>query len=182
MNRTTFSLPALAAALCTLGAAFATTSALADAPAPAAKPAKARAWVQAPRKHNGPSVRLSYSVPAQLAVSQAASVRLMFEGVAQDDTRVSIKSPDGSVSVTQADGSATTDVALPRGHTTLIDLRVTPSIEGLHYIDVFTSQGAFSGVQSVPLKVGSGKLQFKPNGTVQTTPSGERVISLPAKN
>ena len=36
-------------------------------------------------------------------------------------------------------------------------------------------------VVQIPVKVGAGAARLEKQGTVETTPSGERVISLPAK-
>lgn len=144
------------------------------------KAAKQGGWTVAPAKPQGSGIVLRYDVPARLSVGQAAPVRLRFSRVSADDARVELKVPDG-VSVTLADGSAATSVALPRDRETTLELRVTPKNDGVHYLDVFTTQNGRSSAQSVALRVGSAAAAMKRNGAAQTTPSGERVISLPAQ-
>jgi len=85
------------------------------------------------------------------------------------------------VTITLADGSAATSVALPRDRETTLELRVTPQADGVHYLDVFTTQNGRSSAQSVALKVGNAVAAMKRNGAAQTTPSGEKIISLPAQ-
>jgi hypothetical protein len=137
-------------------------------------------WSIAPDKPNGSGVQLRYDVPARLSVGQTATVRLRFDRVSADGARVELKAPD-SVTITLADGSDAASVALPRERETTIDLRVTPQADGMHYLDVFTTQGGRSSAQSVALKVGSASAAMKRNGQAQTTPSGEKIISLPAQ-
>ena len=137
-------------------------------------------WTAAPAgKANGSGVRLSYLVPANLQPGQIARVELRFSGVAVDDARVNWRAPAGSTVTSQQVGAATS-MTLPVGEVTTITLDITPAADGMAYLDVFTAQGGRASAQSVPLKVGSGKVAMKREGTVQTAPSGERVISLPS--
>jgi hypothetical protein len=70
---------------------------------------------------------------------------------------------------------------LQRGESRTLNIDVPPQADGVHYLDVVTTQAGRTSVQSVPLKVGSGRAALKPEGRPQTTPSGEKIISLPAQ-
>lgn len=172
----------LATLLATVGATLILSSAaLADGDASHRhKAAKQGAWTLAPAKPQGSGIVLRHDVPTRLSVGQTATVRLRFDRVSADGARVELKAPDG-VTITLADGSAATSVALPRDRATTLELRVTPQADGVHYLDVFTSQNGRSSAQSVALKVGTAAAAMKRNGVAQTTPAGEKVISLPAQ-
>jgi len=163
-----------------LAAVGLSTVAIADGNPPHHKAVKQDAWATAPSKPSGSGVRLRYEVPARLNVGQTATVRLRFDRVAAEGARVELKAPPG-VTMTLVDGGDASGVALPRGRDTTLELRVTPQTDGVHYIDVITTQDGRGGAQSVALKVGTGAPQLKQHGAAQTTPSGEKVISLPAQ-
>lgn len=135
------------------------------------------AWVQLPSKPNGSGVVLAHRGPNQpLDVGQPSLVELRFEG--SPGARLVLKAPTG-VTVRLADGSALPDeMEVPAAGLTL---RVQPLTQGLHYLVVVTTRGARQSVHAVPLKVGSAAPQLKRDGQVTTTPSGEAVISLPAR-
>ncbi len=130
-------------------------------------------------KHNGSGIRLEYSVPTTFSPGRTGTVQLRFSGVTADDARVEWRAPAGG-SVSSAALGAATSLALPRGEVTTVLLDVTPAADGMAYLDVFTSQGGRTSAQSVPLKVGSGAVSLKRDGTMQTMPLGEKVISLPS--
>ena len=166
----------LSAGICMASQAQATTE-----NATAAHHAKAKsktAWVHVSGKHNGSGVGLAYSVPS-MQPGRTSSVQLQFTGVQSDDARVEWRAPEGA-SVTSAVAGSSTSMALPRGQVTTLTLDVTPAADGMAYLDVFTTQNGRGSAQSVPLKVGSGKVFLKREGTLQTMPSGEAVISLPS--
>ncbi len=168
------------------GATVVTLSAHADG-TPAAKaaagraaPAKPSAWIDpGPIKPNGSGVRLRYTVASGLHPGQTAIVQLEFSGVRSDGARAEWRAPVGTaVSSTQLGN--VTSIALPRGQATVVSLQVTPSADGMAYLDVFTTQGGRGTAQSVPLAVGSGKVLLQQEGVTKVTPTGEKVISLPS--
>ena len=73
-----------------------------------------------------------------------------------------------------------TSIQLVPGQPNVVSLDVVAAADGMVYLDVVTSQGGRGTVQSVPLKVGSGKPLLKREGTLERTPSGEKIISLPS--
>lgn len=132
------------------------------------------------QKANGSGVKLSATTPKSIAIGQATLVTLSFEAPSSDGAVAKVRVPAG-VSVTRADGSALGDIALTRGQATKVDLLVNAQNDGMQFLDVTTTQAGRSSIQSVPLKVGTGALVMKSNGNVITTPTGERIVSMPAK-
>ena len=169
----------LAAAGCTALIACAQAGGSGDAAPAAAKEGAAGSWTQAAAKPNGSGVRLAYNV-APMQPGRVGSVQLRLSGVTADDARVEWRAPAGGV-VTSAAVGAATSMSLPRGQVTTQLLDVTAAADGMAYLDVFTTQGGRTTAQSVPLKVGSGAIVLKREGTAQTMPSGEKVISLPSQ-
>lgn len=138
-------------------------------------------WVAAANaKANGSGIALRYRVPANLQPGQPADIELEFSGVTAADAAAQWRAPAGSA-MTAAQGSTATSTTLPPGQTTTVRLTITPSADGMAYVDVFTSQNGRTSAQSVPLKVGTGQVVLKREGSAMTTPSGERVISLPSQ-
>ncbi|HEU4459464.1 MAG TPA: hypothetical protein VFR90_10110 [Methylibium sp.] len=169
---------ALAAALASTASAGSDGIRPPNATAPS-KPAAPR-WTDAAAKHGGSGIRLRYEVPAALQAGVPAELQLQFSGIGAADARVELRAPQGA-SLTDTSGNAVGSVALPAGRTTTLRLRLTPALDGLQTLDVFTSQAQRLSAQSVPLKVGSGKPDLKTMGKPQTMPDGEKVISLPAQ-
>jgi hypothetical protein len=135
-------------------------------------------WVTAARKHNGSGVTMSYSVPKVLNAGQMATVQIRLSNVKKTDASVKV-TPPASVTLT-GNTSVVTGMALPLGSTT-VTLQVTPSVDGLEYLNVFTTQGGRTSVQAIPLQVGSAPPALKTQNKIETTPDGEKVISLPAQ-
>lgn len=173
----------LITAICGAGLALLAPCAWADIPtAPVAgheaKTKAKTAWVTAARKHNGSGVTMSYSVPKVLNAGQMATVQIRLSNVKKNDASVKV-TPPASVTLT-GNTSVVTGMALPLGSTT-VTLQVTPSADGLEYLNVFTTQGGRTSVQAIPLQVGSAPPALKTQNKIETTPDGERVISLPAQ-
>lgn len=146
--------------------------------------ASASPWVAAvASKANGSGIRLHYRVAPAMQPGQPGSVELRFSGISESDARAEWRAPAGSVMTDSRGGpaSASNSASLPAGQTTTVQLQVTPAADGRAWLDVFTSQGGRSSAQQIPLQVGSGTLLLKREGTVMTTPSGERIISLPSQ-
>jgi hypothetical protein len=137
-------------------------------------------FVVAPQKHNGSGITMSYHAPEQLKPGVAATVQIKFTRVTSSDAQVELHAQGSELQVTRNGHLITGPMALEVGKAQLIEVQVTGS-EGMHYLSVFTRQHGRSSTQGIALKVGQGAIKLKPNGTVQTTPSGERVISLPSQ-
>ncbi len=132
------------------------------------------------QKPNGSGVRFTSVAPKSMKVGQATKVTLSFAAASADDAMASVRMPDG-LSAKRADGAPLTDMALKRDQPTTVDVWVTAKDDGTQYFDVSTTRDGRTSVQSVALKVGSGVVKLKPNGTLVTTPSGEKIVSMPAQ-
>lgn len=138
--------------------------------------ASALAWVDAPAKPNGSGIRLRYHVPAAVQPGQRVTVQLEFSNV-KDGAEAQWRLPEGVATPLPGQAAA---IQLVPGQPNVVSLDVVPAADGMVYLDVVTRQGGRGSVQSVPLKVGSGKPLLKREGTLETTPSGEKIISLPS--
>jgi hypothetical protein len=172
------------AALLAAIVALAPGAAAADAsPAPGAK-AQARAtteFVQAKRKRgSNTGLTLRYATPAVLKPGVPATVRIEVAGARSADARIELRSSSPNLSLT-LDGREVREVALTPGAPRMLDLQALASADGTYHVSVTLHQGGRSAVSAVPLKAGAGASAMKSEGQVQTTPSGERVISMPAK-
>lgn len=167
-------LAALLAAMLLAGAHAAADAG--DRAQPTAAPAMGN-WVHVTGKHNGSGVALSHRQPKQpLDVGQAAPVQLRFEG--EPGARLALRAPPG-VNVRLADGRPLPEeMEVPAGG---LALQVQPLAQGLHYLVVTTTRAGRRNVQAVPLKVGRGTPKLSHDGRPATSPSGEAVISLPAR-
>lgn len=138
---------------------------------------KKTTWVKLNQKHNGSGVQVRYNVPAALQAGQPSTVRLRFSTVSDAAGAVAeIKAPAG-VTLSGAAGPLT----LPQGRATTVDMQATAAADGQYFVDVLTTQAGRTSVQSIPLQVGDAKPQLKTTGKPETTPSGEKVISLPSQ-
>jgi hypothetical protein len=174
---------AVAAAALLAAASPAQASAAAE---PAARKSTATqqtsAMKRAPSKANSTGLVLRYAAPDTLKVGQATPLRIELSGATSDGANVELRASSPDIVVATQDGRAVQGpIALARGATRTIDLLVTAPADGAHHLTVVMSQGGRSSVSAVPLKVGTGAVSRKTEGKVETTPSGERVISMPAK-
>lgn len=119
-------------------------------------------------------VAVQAEVPAKLRVGEAFTLKLRVAKVtAADGASIEVREP-GS-------GKVLFSTRLNAGEMRSIEVPYRATRDGMQYLDVVTRQGTRSSVQSVALPVGSGAVALKSEGKPVTTPSGEKVISLPAK-
>jgi hypothetical protein len=175
--------------LAAAAAALFTAASLAQASAPAEPAARKSTTTQqtgamkrAPAKANSTGLVLRYAAPDTLKAGQATPLRIELSGASSDGASVELRASSPDIVVTTQDGRAVQGpIALTRDATRTIDLLVTAPADGAHHLTVVMSQGGRSSVSAVPLKVGTGAVSRKTEGKVEITPSGERVISMPAK-
>ncbi len=144
-----------------------------SAPTAAAASGKPGPVVRAVGKANGSGVVLSYAVPEKIALGETVTVRLSFAGVtAADGAAVEVREV--------ATRRQLLTLRLQPGDPRTVEFSYTARADGLQYLDVTTQQAQAISVQSVPLRVGSGKLNLKEEGRRVLTPSGENLVSLPS--
>jgi hypothetical protein len=59
-------------------------------------------------------------------------------------------------------------------------VKVKPTADGLHYINVFLQSGTVTEAMAIPVQIGKNANLSKP-GNVSVMPDGQRVISVPAQ-
>lgn len=137
---------------------------------------------RAPMKANSTGLVLRYATPDTIKAGQATPLRIELSGASSDGASVELRASSPDIVVVTQDGRAVQGpIALARGATRTIDLLVTAPADGAHHLTVVMSQGGRVAVSAVPLVVGNGALARKSEGKLETTPTGERVISMPAK-
>jgi hypothetical protein len=175
---------ALAGSAAAWGALALSTTALASPqsaePAPAKRASSTHTHVAHTQKAGGSGLDVSAKTPASMAVGVPTRVTLTFDAASSAGATARVLNKRG-LSVTSLDGSALSDIPLRQGGTTVVDVLVTAAGDGAQHFAVATMQEGRTSVRAVPLKVGSGKLRLKTEGTLVTTPSGEKIISMPAK-
>lgn len=133
-------------------------------------------WVRAPSKPGGTAVVMRYVVPGSVQPGQIATIRLQFSRVTDPaGANVRVYAADTGVQV-----AAMAPIQVAAGTTSTVDVDVTAVSDGLQVVAVAVQEGGRSSVFAVPIKVGSGQLIHRKEGAVQTTPSGEKIISMPA--
>jgi hypothetical protein len=163
------------------GCADSGTSSAAKAPGGAADH-KPQGWVTAPPKPNGSGVVLKYSAPEAIKPGEVATVKLQFSNVqAATGARLEVRASDPAVKVVVEGGTLTGPLTMVRGDFRELEVQVSAAVDGLYYLSVFTTQEGRFTATSIPLRVGSGESRQKAQGKVLTTPSGEKVVSLPGK-
>jgi hypothetical protein len=168
------------AAAAVLAPAHAETSLESATPSAArSAPASARG------KANATGLTLRYSAPDGLRAGQTATVQLTISGVRADDASVQLSADSAALRVLKVDGAAPAGpialTALTAGSERRIDVEVSASSDGMHYLNAVLTQNGRRAATAVPLRVGTGSVSMKREGQAQTTPGGERIISLPAK-
>lgn len=143
---------------------------------------KHQAWVTAPPKANGSGVVLKYSAPEALKPGEQATVKLQFSNVVSaTGARLEVRASDPALKVLIDGGSGSSSVTMVRGDFREMEVQVSAAVDGLYYLSVFTTQDGRFTATSIPLRVGKAESKQKVQGSVLTTPSGEKVVSLPGK-
>lgn len=142
----------------------ATTTAAAGKPGP---------LIRAAGKPNGSGVVLSYRVPEKIAVGETVTIMLHFDGItAADGAAVEVREVTTRRQMLS--------LRLQPGEPQTVEFLFTALSDGMQYLDVTTRHAEGLSVQSLPLRVGSGKLTLKEGGRRLVTPAGEGLISLPS--
>ena len=144
---------------------------------PAPLKADGRGFVQTTAKRGGSGVNVAYriegaapqpNVPARITVQLSGVTAL--EGAA---VSFSAEAPAWLQSAAA--------LSVKPNQTSTASLQLTAPSDGTYYVNVLTTQAGRSSIVQIPVKVGSGAAKLEKHGREQTTPGGERVISLPAK-
>jgi hypothetical protein len=140
-------------------------------------------WIIAPQKHNNSGIELRYKLGSQPKAGQPVTVELEFSGVAADDAHIQMRldpalAPSATAALQKnADGFR---LPLSKSQANTQMMTVTPNADGMYFIQMQMTQAGRTSAASIAIQVGDGPVATPTLGEVQTTPSGERIIMMPA--
>jgi hypothetical protein len=171
MTNRTFPLSHRVTVLCALVGLFCCSACTAGTPKPIVDQ---RGLVHVAAKKGGSGVRVAYRIEGVPQANVPTTVTVEFSG---------ISAPDGAIASFSAEDPAVltgvSTLPLKPKQTQSTSVFVTAAEDGVYFLNVTTTQAGRSSVISIPVKVGTGAPKLEKQGTAETTPSGERVISLP---
>jgi hypothetical protein len=136
----------------------------------------ARGFLQSSAKKGGSGVDVAYRVDGRPQANSPVRIAVEFKNV---------NAPGGATAEFSAEAPLTlagpSTLTLAPGQTTSTTLTVAAPADGTYFVNVTTRQSGRPSVISIPVTVGAGGVQLQKQGTVQTAPNGEKVISLPSK-
>jgi hypothetical protein len=143
-------------------------------------------WVVARQKHNNAGIDLRYRLIGKPQIGQPLQVELEFSGATQDGASAQIRMDKAlnMLAVSSGKMSKTAvglDLPLSKAQTTAQTLSVTPQTEGMHYIYFTLGQAGKQSAVSIAVPVGDGPFATPTTGQLQTLPTGEKIIVMPAK-
>jgi hypothetical protein len=127
------------------------------------KKVDSRGFMQTAAKKGGSGVDVAYRIDGVPRPNAPVRIAVEFKNV---------NAPDGASATFAAEAS---------GQTASTTLTVTAPADGTYFVNVTTRQAGRPTTVSIPVTVGAGGVQLQKQGTVQTAPNGEKVISLPSK-
>ncbi len=136
-------------------------------------------------KPKGP-VTIAYRVIGEPVVGQPVTIDLrLASNMGAAPVQLDVRIPDSTALEMPQDQPASVSLAAPGDETPFgHQLTVVPQREGRLYLNVSASMdtpdGTMSTVTAIPLQVGEGGRVLQENGTLQTTPEGDLIRSLPA--
>ncbi len=128
------------------------------------------------RKSNDSGVTIQYRVDGAGRIGRPVSVVLEFDGVTDPSGATVRMTTDASLTLTTS-----ASLLLPAGQRTSATATVTSSSEGLAYLNVFVRQNGAMSIVAIPVQTGAGSAAMKPLGEMKSSPEGEKIISMPAK-
>jgi hypothetical protein len=138
------------------------------------KTAADEALITLPMKKIGNGVAIAYRFDGAPAVGKPLIVRISI--TSKTDAQVTASVREGLVL------SNPKQVLLSKaGLTTEHSVMVVPQAEGRFYLNLLSLANGHGAASGIAIQVGNKPAQMKTVGKVQVSPSGERVISVPAK-
>ncbi|WPG37310.1 hypothetical protein [Variovorax sp. EBFNA2] len=133
-------------------------------------------WVTASRKPNDSGVKLQYRLDGAPQAGKPTVVVLQFDGVSDPAGAGVTLTVDAGLTL-----SGNASLSLPPGQRSDASVTVVSEGDGLAYLNVFIKQGGRTSAISIPIQTGSAAPAMKGNGEIKSLPSGDHIISLPAK-
>lgn len=130
----------------------------------------------APRKANGSGIEVQFRIDGTPRLGEALPITLSFVGVVDPSAATVRFTADPGLSLPAAFLSK---LPLAAGEPiATLTVPVTPTAEGLAYLNIFTTQGGATSANSVPVQVGK-VAAAKPSGELKSTPTGEKILIVP---
>jgi len=130
----------------------------------------------APRKANGSGIEVQFRIDGSPRLGEALPVTLSFVGIT-DPAGASVRfTADAGLSLPAAYLSRLPIAAGQPVPTMTVP--VTPTADGLAYLNVFTTQGGATSANSVPVQVGR-PAASKAGGELKSTPAGDKILIVP---
>lgn len=130
----------------------------------------------APRKANGSGIEVQFRIDGTPRLGEVLPVTLSFVGIT-DPSGASVRfTADAGLSL-PATYLARLPLAAGQPVPTMM-VPVTPTADGLAYLNVFTTQGGSTSANSVPIQVGR-PVAAKAGGELKSTPTGDKILILP---
>jgi len=130
-------------------------------------------FVTSVQKANGSGVVVSYRIDTNVIANQPTVVSLIFNSP-KDIGTVTFSSDAGL----QLSGISSVPIALPKGGSQLL-LKATANMDGILYINVFTTAAGATSVISIPVKIGNTTPKIFTMGKARLMPNGDRIIAMP---
>lgn len=139
----------------------------------AVKP-RADGFTVLPSKKGGSGVEVAYRIESTPAVGTPLTIRITMSSHGNAD--ISLRAGEGLV----LDPQQQQNLHSLAGQSAEHSVTVVPQAQGRHYLHLISSAHGRASASSIAIQVGKGEVLSKPAGRVQTLPSGERIISVPA--
>ncbi len=155
--------------------ALAVSTASLNTAAASAPPALAASGYTAlPMKKSGSSVEISYRIEGTPTPASVLAIHLTTSSPA--DAKIKLRGGEGLVV-----NGANHLLLSAAGQVTQHRIEVIPQVQGRLYLYLESSANGRGSASAIAVQVGKTEVQRKPSGNVQSTPNGERIISVPAK-
>ncbi len=123
---------------------------------------------------SGSGVSLAYRIDGSPSVGSPLTIVIQMSSTS--DAQVVLRAPQGLTLMVPGQVLQSTAGQVAEHRVTVV-----PDVQGRHYISLFSISNGRPSATSIPVQVGRGTVELKSGGTVQVTPSGERIISVPLK-
>ena len=149
-------------------------------------PAQKGAWVTAAQKHNNSGINVRYLLGGKADVGKTIALQIEFSGVSSDDAVIQMQWDQALTVASNASAglqktAAGYQMALSKAQSSSQALNITALAPGMHYVQILLSQNGKQSMVAIAVPVGEGPFATPTLGEVQTTPSGEKIVVMPAK-
>jgi hypothetical protein len=131
----------------------------------------------APMKANGSGVIVRYRIDGTPEIGVAVPVVLTFDGVTERGGALLRLTTEGGLAL----GNVAETRTLPTGEETTLTINVTPTVAGIGYLHVFTTQYSAISATSIPVQIGKTPSALPNAGDLKQTPGGDKVRSIQVK-